>query len=105
MASLIETYDNVFFNQPRLCNLIDDINQLDYEKKKEKLEALGELINGYIRYRGCNFPNCSPMSISIFLEKSFKAGVLEDIIHELSGEERHPVLIQYVHDKTFITLY
>lgn len=101
MTSLVETYDNIFFNQPRLCNLIDDFNE---SNSKEKLEALGELINGYIQYRGRNFPDTSPMSIFIVLEKSFQTGLLKDIIDELSGEERHPVLIQYVHDQTFITL-
>jgi len=100
MESLTTTYDNIFFNQERVCKLIDDYNQ----SSKEKLEVLGELIKGYIIYRGRNMPNTSPMSIFIFFKKTFKPGLVEDVLSELVGQ-KNPGIVQTARGCTYISLY
>lgn len=100
MESLTTTYDNIFFNQDRLCKLIDDYNQ----SSKEKLEALGELIKGYIIYRGRNMPGTSPISIFIFFQKTFERGIVEEVLTELTGK-KSPGIIQTSRGCTYISLY
>ena len=100
MESLTTTYDNIFLNQDRLCKLIDDYNQ----SSKEKLEVLGELIKGYIIYRGRNMPNTSPMSIFIFFRKTFEHGIVEEVLTELSGQ-KCPGIVQTSDGCTYISLY
>lgn len=101
MESLITTYDNIFFNKERICKLIDNYNQ---SSSLDKLEALGELINGYIIYRGQNFPDTSPMSIPIFIKKLVSPRLLESVINELAGDQC-PVSIQNAKGNTYISLY
>lgn len=100
MTSLITKYDHIFFNESRISKLIDDYT----ETSKEKLDALGILINRYIICRGKNMPDSSPMVMFITIAKEFKPIFLKDIITELAGEEC-PVLIQTVRGYTYISLY
>lgn len=100
MKSLMTTYDDIFLTNPRICNLIDDYNQ----SSKEKLQALGELVKGYIIYRGRNIPKTSPMSMLIHIPKAFSPTLLQEIIDELAGE-KVPAVIQIANGCTYISLY
>lgn len=100
MESLRTSYDNIFFNQDRICKLIDDYNQFS----RLKLEALGELIQGYVICRGRNIPGTSPMSISIIINKTYEPRVLESVLNELAEKEL-PAAIQNHNGKAYISLY
>ena len=102
MESLITKYDHIFFNESRISELIDNYTKTS----KEKLDALGILINRYIICRGRNVPGSSPMSMLITIGKEFEPNLLRNIITELAGEEeRRSIVVQSAHGFTYISLY
>lgn len=100
MESLITKYDHIFFNEARISKLIDDYNQTS----KEKLDALGILINSYIVSRGYNMPNASPMSMFIIIPKELEPNLVQTIINDLAGR-KHTAVIQNSKGNTYISLY
>lgn len=106
MVSLITKYDHIFFNESRISKLIDDYSQTSKydETIKEKLDALGVLIYGYIVSRGYNMPNASPMSMFIIIPKELEPRLVQSVINDLVGE-KHTAVISNSEGNTYISLY